>query len=622
MADKEKVQTGYKVHQLKYSEGLNIPILPSIKPAREPAFILSEDIGRIDGYLLGKYIMEVVGDGNLKCVQPVRSIWRIYFHNEPSRIKFISEGLSLEGKKVKIYSSNPLATGSIKHITHGSDTSIQMVKLLIKDLPESASNDDVRHMLCTVYKVTLTTTIKMGFYRDPDSKLVTTLENGDRFVWVHPDQVIKPIPRNAQCGIFPCRIFYRGQFPPQECFNCYQTDHNKFNCPNKPACKVCKEPGHKPGSPSCAHYVPKLNIKPYGGYKDPLSNHYEHEFTFRETKGKSAEHHWMFQKAMIHNQPELARMCLGAKNAAICKRLGKGIRCVPDWDDSVMARELMKGIQWAKFQEVQEFQESIEDAHVQGLYLVEAVYKNGHSIWSTGLDIEATLHTDPVHWPGNNQMGQILNQLAISQYGPFWAKSLFSSRITGELMDDSSSWDNTEEQSIGLTKTKDNTNEAGESKDNSQEETTGDNDSIKSVSTVVSPVDDATSSAENVEPLTEQTESKPQPDRQSDDSVSTGSVVPDTVDLTQKAKVEAESDPKRITAQAIFSKLLPRGTRQSRSKSRSTTVRPPRASTCSPKLSVRTKRTVSSPTENVVKIAKKDVSESEDKHSNGSTNVS
>ncbi len=104
----------------------------------------------------------------------------------------------------------------------------------------------------------------------------------------------------------------------------------------------------------------------------------------------------MYQKAMINGQPELARMCLDAKNAAICKRLGKGIRCVPDWYDSTIGRNLMRVIHWAKFQEVQEFQEAIEDAHVQGLNLVEAVYKNGHSIWSTGLDIEATIHTDPL----------------------------------------------------------------------------------------------------------------------------------------------------------------------------------------------------------------------------------
>ncbi len=228
------------------------------------------------------------------------------------------------------------------------------------------------------------------------------------------------LPRYAMCGTWSCRLFHKDQFPKSsECFNCFQTDHISANCKNPKACKVCKEPGHLPGSPQCLHYYgpQPLNFKAYGGKDDPLSNHYEHTFKYKHLPGKTVEHHWYFHKAMIHGQPNLAKLCMDAKTAAIAKTLGHGIRCDPNWDNTDRAKELMRDIQDAKFEEVVPFQESIHDAHINGKYLVEAVPKNGISFWSSGLGHEATLHTNPSAWPGYNNMGQILNKLAIDKYG-------------------------------------------------------------------------------------------------------------------------------------------------------------------------------------------------------------
>ena len=278
-------------------------------------------------------------------------------------------------------------------------------------------------MLTTCYKVKLTTDISEIFYRNPkNKKLSTRMMSGDRVVWVHPDELKDhPLPRYAQCGTFKCRIFHRNQFPDQaECYNCFKTDHKSANCPNEKCCRVCKEPGHKPGSPSCMHYVPKQNLRVYGGYKDPLSNHYRAKFTFREVEAWTVENHWFYQKGMANGQPELALMCLEARTGADAKYIAKGIRCAKDWDTGVFAQNLMRDIQLARYEQVDATAHAMQEAHMAGTYMVEAVPKNGHSIWSTTLDKEATLHTAPDYWPGENRMGQLLNNIVIEKFGPFW----------------------------------------------------------------------------------------------------------------------------------------------------------------------------------------------------------
>ncbi len=408
-----------------------LPVSP-----KSPAYIRESDIGQINGYTLGQKVMEQLGSRDVKCVQKVKNLWRIYITNDTAKLMLTMQGFNLDGKIIKVFPTNPHRTGALRAIAEGADDNIEMIRILIKDLYTSVSDKDILHMLEDVYGVKVATPIRELFWRDPvTKKLSAELLSGDRECFVHPDQLEgKPLPRYAMCGTWSCRLFHKDQFPKStECFNCFQTDHISSNCKNPKACKVCKEPGHMPGSPECLHYHgPKpLPIKPYGGKKDPLSNHYEHEFKFRHIPGKSVEHHWYYHKAMIHGQTKLAQLCLGASTAAIAKTYGQGIRCAPDWDNSERAKQLMREIQEAKFEEVIPFQEAIHDAHINGTYLVEAVPKNGMSYWSSGLNHEATLHTEPEAWPGLNNMGQILNELAIDRYGSFWEKDTPNKKIIG-----------------------------------------------------------------------------------------------------------------------------------------------------------------------------------------------
>ncbi len=190
-----------------------------------------------------------------------------------------------------------------------------------------------------------------------------------------------------------------------------------------------------------------------------LSNHHQKPFMFREIEAKSVENHWFYHKAMAHGQSDLALECLTAQTPAMAKTYGQGIRCAKDWDSGVFAKNLMAAIQLARFEQVDSFSEALEEAHSKGTYLIETVPKNGYSVWSSGLDRESTLHTDPDYWPGDNGMGQILNQLMVDKFGPIQCSHIphpkvykpkdlpFDSSDSGSDLDDDSDEDYSEEDS-------------------------------------------------------------------------------------------------------------------------------------------------------------------------------
>ena len=389
-----------------------------------PAFIMASEIGKIDGYKLGMKINESLSDGNGKVgafvdgIQEVRSLWRIYMFTYKDKVDLCNEGLTIGNRHIKVFMSNPFATGAI---STGVDNieNVRMVKLIIRDLYKSVAMKDVTHMLTDVYKVTLATDVKFAQYRDEDGQL-TTMNNFDRYVWVHPDQLKVPLPRNAQCGVHRCRIFYKGQFKPsKKCYNCHQEGHLGRNCTNPKACKLCLLSGHEPGDPKCTYYTTHHHMKVFGGKEDPMSNHYESEFMHNNIPLLTSENGWFYGKGMKNGQSELALKCLEAKSGAEAKYLSHGIRCTEDWDNHKIAYDLMKDINRSKFQQVKEARNALHECWQMGLEIVESVPTNQYCTWGSGLTKEATLHTRKEGWYGDNMLGKILTELAVEFWGPY-----------------------------------------------------------------------------------------------------------------------------------------------------------------------------------------------------------
>ena len=422
MADTENLSQNISTSE-RSSQMDNTPEMPESPRPMTPAFILTEDTGPVNGYFLGKKIAEIIGMSNTISVQETKTLWIIYIKSNEAKVKLTAQGISLDGMYVRVYGTNPFMLRTLSEYTSASnmtntpEDNREWIRILIKDLRHSVSMEDVRHMLVNVYKIQVTTDIKYAHYRDENKKL-TSLLNGDRFLWVHPEQLTHPLPRFAQCGIWKCRIFHKDQFPTQtECYNCYSLDHIAKDCHFESCCRVCKEPGHSPGNPDCPHYILHADLRVFGGSEDPLSNHYEKVFTYNHVDALTSENHWFNQKGLKNGQEELANMCLNAESGREAKYLAHGINCTNDWDQGTLGYSIMKDIVRCKLNQVVEAREELFLAWYNNEIIVEGVHTFKDTYWGSGLSKQATKHTKQEYWPGNNKLGQIYMELADELFG-------------------------------------------------------------------------------------------------------------------------------------------------------------------------------------------------------------
>ncbi len=386
----------------------------AVEPNVTPAYIYTSDTNELDGYDIGLKVHTIVGNGMVRTVQKVRNLWRVYLNTHQSKVDLVTHGLDIGNTKVRVYNSNPFATGAVRSGVKPADIDrVRMVKVTVKDLYESVHNDQVTHFFEHVLKVKLASEVKYSHYRR--NHHLTGLRDGDRFMWIHPDQLEIPLPRFVKIGEFSCKIFHYGQFKnrPKECFNCFQEGHLGKECKLPKVCKVCKDPGHSEGHPLCPHHNKNPeSIFPFGGKKDPLSNHFESEFIHNTVKSKTAEGHWFFQKGMANGQKLVALDCLGAETGKESKTFGKNIRCIESWDRETRGISLMKDILRSKVNQVKEARDCLENAWKNNLTTVEAVPNFSDRFWGSSLDKEATKNTLPDHWPGENALGKIWMEIA------------------------------------------------------------------------------------------------------------------------------------------------------------------------------------------------------------------
>ncbi len=118
----------YKLRSLGFKLEKYMCILGSLKTRVMQVFLRYgskvNDIGNINGYVLGKKITENIGSGNCNCIQPVKGLWRIYITNEQAKAELVKKGLNVDGKNIRVYPTNPLRTGTLAAIADGSDENI------------------------------------------------------------------------------------------------------------------------------------------------------------------------------------------------------------------------------------------------------------------------------------------------------------------------------------------------------------------------------------------------------------------------------------------------------------------------------------------------------------------
>ncbi len=379
-------------------------------PFKTPAFIDAKDIPEgVDGYSICTAIEESAGQYNIDTMQRVGNTYRIYLLSNGSKSKLCSKGISINNTTIPVYAENPFTT--VFKSAPGQKK--QSIRILIKDLYRSVASEVVEQMLVHKFGLQLGSPIKYACWRNRKREL-TNIKNGDRFVFVSAEQLDNnPLPREAYCGRFKVRIFHDGQFRGQrECSRCWSTDHTVHTCNKPKCCRVCKNEGHEPGTPDCEFYCREESILPFGGADDPFSSLFHGSFTHNHLTYHSSEQAYLYGKSMKVGDTELAKKILGSRDAKHAKRLSKQLRCVPDWDDSEIAVNMMTEICIDKFREVEACYEAMRKAHAENKELVEAVWKPGsNNIWGTALTKEQTKYTKREGWKGKNQLGDILTKI-------------------------------------------------------------------------------------------------------------------------------------------------------------------------------------------------------------------
>ena len=264
------------------------------------------------------------------------------------------------------------------------------------------------------FDLNFTSELKYEHIRHPESKKMTGILNGNRFIYVSPLPDGKFLPRSCKCAGLHCLIYHYGQPSNKrtlKCTNCWEVNHSRNNCPNQSRCKVCKKEGHNPGDEACDEYSePIPNVVPFAGASDVLSNFYPCELKAFGVTHRSSEHAFQYVKAVRSGDIPRANAIQSAPTALDAKRIGKTISASKSFEDSKL--ELMTEIIQAKFDQIPKFRESMSKAKKSGSVFVEATYDD---YWASGLDKSGTIHTRPSSWPGQNKLGEILATVADSR---------------------------------------------------------------------------------------------------------------------------------------------------------------------------------------------------------------
>ena len=175
------------------------------------------------------------------------------------------------------------------------------MRVTVKGVPLSVDDECITKML-TKLGAKLTSDIKYEKIRNPATRKMTDILNGNRFVYMQPMEDDKFLPRSSFCAGLSCSIFHSGQ-PKRSvnmlCSNCWGDDHWRHQCEYEACCKVCKEPGHKPGSNLCKFYDGKQkDILAFSGSGDVLSNFFPCDINVFGMIHSSAEHAFQYSKAM------------------------------------------------------------------------------------------------------------------------------------------------------------------------------------------------------------------------------------------------------------------------------------------------------------------------------------
>ena len=216
---------------------------PSAKPAEQfggkPVFLKNKDIPSVSEKGMSnqdmyKCLIGCVQGREIKGIQKIGGLWRLYVETQDTRIKLITNGLNVRNANVAIYDQNPF-------FSDGRENSL---RLLIRDVPlsvhESLIIDELEKLKHKVNGPAIYQRLRV------DGQLTDCL-TGNRIVYI--EQPSKPLPRDMNFGIFKAKVYHFGQPDPSPrstvmCSRCLKAGHHRSQCSSPVVCRRCKQSGH------------------------------------------------------------------------------------------------------------------------------------------------------------------------------------------------------------------------------------------------------------------------------------------------------------------------------------------------------------------------------------------
>ena len=211
----------------------------------KPVYIRNSDILIGNNPVTDYEILESVNKckTDIKCIQRDRGLWRIYVNTPESRTKLLAEGFDFRNTSVTAFETNPFSAGT-------SSLSEEILKITIKGVLLSVDDGEILKMLEN-FEVSLTSPIRYENIRNPTTRKMTSIVNGNRFVYAKPLPNGKSLPRSSFCAGLKCLIYHKGQPSNKRkplCTNCWG-DHWSSQCTDSKRSRIgkmrilCGKPG-------------------------------------------------------------------------------------------------------------------------------------------------------------------------------------------------------------------------------------------------------------------------------------------------------------------------------------------------------------------------------------------
>ena len=155
----------------------------------------------ITDYAIAMAVGRVIND--CKCVQRDRDLWRIYVGSKTSRDALCNDGFDLESRHIDVFTTNPFSAGT-------ENPNETVIRVLVKGVPLSVEDECIKNMLVKM-GAKLTSDIKYEKIRNPNTRRMTEILNGNRFVYMEPLANKKFLPRTSFCAGLKCMIYHEGQ---------------------------------------------------------------------------------------------------------------------------------------------------------------------------------------------------------------------------------------------------------------------------------------------------------------------------------------------------------------------------------------------------------------------------